>query len=215
MKKSHYMFIVIAGVYFLVAMTNLIGILNVGNNIFMALSLSALLLSISDFFYKSLMILENNNIFQCELQVMIKFLEQKEAADVVSPLILIDNYIGNLKMIKGYDPKYVFVNPAEFSKTKRYKFTYLLAIAFFVLGIMVFIFIPFINVDLINEREVASITLFAFAIMMLCMYLDEKNIDIQTTSAEIVGVKYPEVRRAFSDFDSYCFECYRYKKEKE
>lgn len=49
MKKSHYMFIVIAGVYFLVAMTNLFGILNVGNNIFMALSLSALLLSISDF----------------------------------------------------------------------------------------------------------------------------------------------------------------------
>lgn len=94
------MFVVIAVVYMLVAMTNLLGILQIGNNIFMALSLSALFLSVSDFFYKSLMILENNNVFQCELQVMINFLEQKKSTNIVGPLMVVDNYIGNLKNIK-------------------------------------------------------------------------------------------------------------------
>lgn len=202
-------------VYALVAIANLAGRINIQNNIVVALSSAALLLSFSDAFFKLAMILETNNIMQCELLVSITFLEEKSKNGVTTPMFIVDNAIGNFKIVKGYNPHYKFVNPAVFESTRWYKIMNTIATVLFVSGVATFIFIPFFYGNTLKEIEITSMSVFAFSAMMLCMFLDDVINDLQQTINRIQNDKQTIIQAAFPEFYSYRIDFYGYKSQKK
>lgn len=75
MKKSKFVFIILALVYVAMSILYPFDVLNIGENLLFALSVSALLISTSDVFNKIGMYLYTSNTYNADLKITIDFLD--------------------------------------------------------------------------------------------------------------------------------------------
>lgn len=203
MRKSKYLFAVISVVYACVGLLNMVGALRVGTNIFAALSITALFISLGDIFEKIYGYLYNRNLIRAEKKVDIDFLNSKLESGVLCINLNIRNAIENIKEDDIAISKYEFCHPAEYTKKRHMKAINIISITCFIIGIAVFIILPLIITNIFSEKMISVISLFAFSVMMMGMHVDEKILDIQMKYNSLVIEKSAIIRGAFCDFDAY------------
>lgn len=116
MKKTQYIFAIMAAAYFIVAILNLMGWMAVSENILLGLSLSALLSALSDASSNIVRIRASQNEFNYIIQIASDFLTEKITNNILSPVIDSRNVKLNIEsMGKGYRKA---VHPSEYSKRK-------------------------------------------------------------------------------------------------
>ena len=76
MKKSKFVFVILATVYVLMALLYPFDVLKIGDNLLFALSVSALLISASDVINKIGTFLFTSNTYNAYLKITIDFLDQ-------------------------------------------------------------------------------------------------------------------------------------------
>ena len=175
MKKSQYIFAIMAAAYFIVAILNLVGWMAVSENILLGLSLSALLSALSDASSNIVRIRASQNEFNYIIQIASDFLTEKITNNILSPVIDSRNVKLNVEsMGKGYRKA---VHPSEFSKRKDIARMNMLSQICFVLSIAVFILAPF-PLIMFQQSFSVLLTLFAFASMCINLYFEEIIADI-------------------------------------
>lgn len=202
MNRSKSVFIILAIVYVLVALGLKFEVLSVNNNILLGLSISALLISISDAINKYVYYRQSVNLFQFELQKTIDFLQNKiEAGLTNSPVVNIRNFTSNLSILKknNYNP----YHPNDYDKNKINKSFHIIAFIIFVLGIAAFISIPFIKENIANTSINMLITILAFASMNLTLYFDEIIQEEQDKRINLTCDKHLLIQCVYSDFLNY------------
>ena len=203
MTKSKFLFLVIAIVYICVGVLNCFEILRIGTNIYAALSITALFLSLGDVFEKIHGYLYNTNLVRAEKKVEIDFLNQKLEGNIYSTHLNIRNTIENIKEDDIAISKYVFCHPVYYTKRKHMKTISALSTACFVVGMAAFIILPLVKANIISEDIISVISVFAFSIMMVGMYIDERILEKQVKYNNLVNEKSAIIRDSFADFDAY------------
>lgn len=141
MRKSQYVFIIMAVAYIVIAILNLREWVTVSENILFGLSMSALFSSLSDIFSN----IVGKRIYQNEFDYIIKitsdFLAEKISNNPLNSLIDIRNVKQNVENIsKGYKKA---VHPNEYCKRKVNVLINISSQICFILSITVFILAPF------------------------------------------------------------------------
>ena len=91
MRKSQFVFAIMAAAYFVVAIFNLMEWLMVSENILLGLSISALFSALSDIFSNIVNICAYQNEFDYVTKITSGFLEEKIANNLLSPLFDVRN----------------------------------------------------------------------------------------------------------------------------
>lgn len=208
MKKSQYIFAIMAAVYFIIAVLSLKGWIMVGENILLGLSMAALLSAISDVFSHIVCIRINQNEFGYIVQITSDFLGEKISNNMVSPSIDSRNVKLNVEnMIKGYKKA---VHPNEYWQGKLNVWINRASQICFILAIAVFILSSF-PLILIQRSYSVLLTLFAFAAMCLNLYLEEIIEDISQKRGHFFGDTQLIIQMAYPDFMGFLnFRLYHY-----
>lgn len=172
MKKSHFVFLIMACVYLAVAVLSFAEIIIVSNNILLGLSMAALLMSLSDifegwYFYR---VGKNELRFICLFTT--NFLKEmiSSRANVNNNLVSVRNVKKNVEQFVSH---YVLgIHPSEYLKNKMNHFLQKTSVLFFVLSITVFLSTPFLP-PILAERGSMSLTLLAFSMMCLTLFVSE------------------------------------------
>lgn len=203
MKKSKFIFIILAVVYALMAFLYPFNVLKVGENLLFALSVSALLISSSDVLNKAGMYLFISNTYNADLKITIDFLDY-----------MIQNGFTNTRNInvrnirENYNEllkkNYTFCHPSDYAKKRKLVIINVVSMILFILGITAFIIIPFIATSITGTKITSIITILAFASMALGLFfdelIDEKQAEINAVLFEkhlVINAEYPNFRNYF------------------
>ena len=140
MKKSKFVFIIMAVIYFAVAIADGFGWLIITNNILLGLSLSALFSSISDIFANFVWRNALTNEFAFMIQITSDFLSEKIAQNVYSSIINIRNV--KLDVESMSNTYQTAVHPSDYHKLKRNTVINTISMGCFILSIAAFILFP-------------------------------------------------------------------------
>lgn len=174
MKKSQYIFAIMAAVYVIIAILDLVGLITVSENILLGLSMSALLSALSDILSNIVLRRANQNEFDFIIQIASDFLTKKISNNIGSVIDIWNVKYSVESMSKGYKKA---VHPNEYSKRKDIAWINILSQICFVLSIAVFILAPF-PLILFQQSYSFLLTLFAFAAMCLNLFFEEIIADI-------------------------------------
>lgn len=199
MKKSSFVFIIMATIYFVVAILDGFGWMTITDNVLLGLSLSALLSTISDVLYNIGWLKTVSNEYNYIIQVTVNFLSEKRTNNVpnTNPNINMDGVNQYIKeMSKNYKNA---IHPYEYDKKKSITFTKVSAQVFFIFSITIFILIPFLKIS-IPQSILTALTLGAFSAMCFNFYLGEaisekankKNDDFMNKEQVIIQTAYPD-----------------------
>lgn len=173
MKKSSFVFLIMAIVYILLFVGYSLRMVTITNNIVFGLSLTALLISISDLLSKVIVFRSIENEYQQMIEYTLSFIEKKiKLKQTNNPIIIIRNLRSSIEM--GKKKKYKPVHPLEYADNSLNKALNIASIILFMLGISVFIFTPFINEYDIMDHITTRITVAAFASMCLGVFFDDQ-----------------------------------------
>lgn len=203
MRRSQLLICVIFVVYGFVGIISATGGQNIGSNVLSALSLTALFLSVSDVFGKIANVLFAKNILQNAVSIAVDFLKDKINEGGVSLNINLRNTVENLENTVGYRPNVKLVHPSEFDRSILFRILQIISGLLFIIGVAIFIIMPFIEENLLSASITSTISLFAFAAMMCCMFLDEMAEDINQRNNEIMNEKYAIIVSQYQDFRLY------------
>lgn len=202
MKKSSYIFVIMAIVYFLISIGYFCGLITIHNNIVFGLSITALLISISDFFSKVVVNRVVENEYQKMIDYTLVFLDEKiKQKQIDNPIINIRNLRGNIEVRKK--KKYTSVHPLEYANNRLNKVLNTISIVLFIIGISAFIITPFIAEHDYMATITPPITALAFAAMCVGIFLDDLIQRKQEEQNSLVSDKHTIVQAAFPDFLSY------------
>ena len=147
MSKSKYVFIILAIVYILIGIASPLNIIDVGDNLLFALSLSALMLSISDIIQKLALYFCIRNRYNFELKTTLVFLSNKEQLGYANTTkINVRNIIETLSGLMI--PNYKTCHPQEYQKRVLVKYANVTSIVVFCIGIASFISIPLLTISI-------------------------------------------------------------------
>ena len=203
MKKSKFVFIILAVVYALMALLYPFDVLKIGENLLFALSVSALLISTSDIFNKVGMYLYTTNTYNADLKVTIDFLDYMIKNGFTNTRNM------NVRNVKeNYDEllkkNYTFCHPSDYAKKKILAIINVVTLILFILGITAFIIIPFIDAKITDSKMTSIITILAFSSMALGLFfdelIDEKQVEINALLSEkhlVINAEYPTFRNYF------------------
>ena len=188
MKRAKYMFLVLPIAYILIAIGKAVSFLDVNNNILLGLSLTSLLLSIGD----SISIISSYRIVQNSLEYSLSWLSRRLGERIEENTVDTIHYdvynikagIDNIKSVKKES-----IHPIEYSKRKAVVFFQHVPIVFFGLAILCFVIIPFVKKDITNNSAPQYLTIVAFAVMCLNIYLDEETTELNWTVNFLNGDK--------------------------
>ena len=201
MRKSKYIFIILAIVYGVVAIAEVNNLLLVDNNVIFGLSTSALLISVSDCCCKLYMLINEKNNYNETLKYTIDFLENKISNGYAyNPAFNTRNLKEHLELLLNNRQS---VHPMDFCKNRKYIVLQKMYMALFAIGIAAFIIIPFIDYDLSSSCITSFVTLLAFVAMNIGMYIDERVYDVRENNAELFNDKHLIIQNGYSDFRNY------------
>lgn len=199
MRKSQYVFIIMAVAYIVIAILNLREWVTVSENILFGLSMSALFSSLSDIFSN----IVGKRIYQNEFDYIIKitsdFLAEKISNNPLNSLIDIRNVKQNVENIsKGYKKA---VHPNEYCKRKVNVLINISSQICFILSITVFILAPFhFPLSLFQNSYSVLATLIAFAAMCFNLYIEEIIADIIQKKTHFFNDTQLIIQIAYTDF---------------
>lgn len=201
MKKSKYVFAIMAVVYLVVAISERFGWLTITENILLGLSLSALLSAVSDILYNIGYLFIATNEFNYIIRITSEFLE-----DRLSKNYSISNSNINIRNVKacveGMDKNYkTAVHPNEFYKKKRIKVVYVLSQVSFIISIGVFIFVPFLPA-LPQQSLSTFLTLIAFSAMSFNLHMSEAVSDKTAARNDFMNKEQVIIQTAYPDFSN-------------
>lgn len=175
MRKSQYVFLIMAVAYIVIAILNLKEWVTVSENILFGLSMSALFSVLSDIFSNIVSKCIYQNEFNYIIKVTSGFLAEKTSNNPLNSLIDFRNVKLNIEnMSKGYNKA---VHPNEYCKRKINVLINISSQICFVLSIAVFILAPF-PLSLFQNAYSVLLTLIAFAAMCFNLYIGEIIADI-------------------------------------
>lgn len=197
MRKSQYVFLIMAVAYIVIAILNLREWVTVSENILFGLSMSALFSALSDIFSN----IVNKCIYQNEFDYIIKvtsgFLAEKIPNNPLNSLIDFRNVKLNIEnMSKGYKKA---VHPNEYCKRKINVLINISSQICFVLSISVFILAPF-PLFLIQNAYSVLLTLIAFAAMCFNLYIGEIIADIIQKKTHFLNDTQLIIQMVYTDF---------------
>lgn len=209
MKKSQYVFAIMAGTYIVIAFLDFKTLIKVEDNILLGLSMSAFLSAFSDIFSNIAVIRTNQNEFDYIVKVTSDFLGEKILNNQCNPSIDSRNIKLNVEtMSKGYKKA---VHPNEYRKRNTNATIHILSQICFVFSIAAFILTPF---SLFQKSYSVLLTLFAFALMCLNLFLEEiiagiaqKNNHFFNETQVIIQMAYPDFM-GFLNLRLYHYENY-------
>lgn len=199
MKKSQFVFAIMAVIYLAIAVFDGFGWLTVTENILLGLSLSALLSAISDILYNIGWARIAYNEFNYIIRVTVEFLSEKQALGIPSmnPNI---NIKGVMQCVKGMSKNYKSaLPPVEYSKKKYIAVIKVCSQISFILSIAVFILLPFLSLPF--QGTISTVlTLSAFSAMCLNLFIAEfiadisnrRNDDFMNKEQLIIQTAYPD-----------------------
>lgn len=201
MRKSKYIFVILAIMYLGVAIAEVNNLLLVENNVIFGLSVSALLISVSDCCYKFHTLINEKNNYNETLKYTIEFLENKISNGYAYNLAF------NTRNLKEY-LEVIFnngksVHPMDFCKQRKYLVLQKIYMVLFTTGIASFIIIPFIDYDLSSSSIASFVTLLAFVAMNIGMYIDERIYDVRESNADLFNDKHLIIQNGYSDFRNF------------
>ena len=202
MKKSKYVFIILALVYVAMAILYPFDVLNIGENLLFALSFSALLLSASDVISKIAGYLCISNTYNADLKITIDFLESKiQCGFTQTRTINVRNVVGNCKELLKKNYKYC--HPEDYAHKTIIKIQNVFSMILLIIGIASFIIIPFLNQNITNTKTTSIITILAFAAMSLSLFLDELIEEKQSDINILINDKHLAINAEYPDFRSF------------
>lgn len=208
MKKSKFVFIILAIVYAVMAILYPFDILNIGDNLLLALSLSAFLLSTSDIVSKNAGYQCISNTYNAELKTTIDFLDLKiKDGFTNTKTINVRNVRANCKELLKNDYKYC--HPDDYAHKTIIKLQNMISVILFILGIASFIIVPFLRYNMTNTKTTSIITILAFAAMAFSLFLDELIAEKQSNRNILINEKQLAITAEYPDFKSY-FETHMY-----
>lgn len=162
MKKSQYVFVIMAVAYIVIAILNLGEWITVSENILFGLSMSALFSALSEILFNIISKRVYQNEFDYIIKVTSDFMAEKISNNIDSSLIDSRNVKLNVEnMSKGYEKA---VHPNKYCKRKINALINISSQICFVLSISVFILSPF-PLFLFQQSYSVLLTLFAFSSM--------------------------------------------------
>lgn len=143
MKKSHFVFLIMACVYFAISLLSFTEIIVVLDNILLGLSMTALFMSLSEIFEGWLFFRVGRNELRFICLFTSNFLKGiiSSGANVNNNLVSVGNVKKNVEQfVSHYE---LGVHPSEYCKNKRNHFLHNISVLCFVLSIAVFLSTPF------------------------------------------------------------------------
>ncbi len=199
MRKSKNVFLLMAVIYFAVAILGNTEYLIISENILLGLSLSALLSSISDILYN----IGSRRIAANELDYIIyitmEFLNDKISKNtyIANPNINVRNVrlaVGN--MSKNYQKA---IHPNEYCKKKYIGILYSFSRVCFILSLGVFILVPFFP-SLFQSSFSTFLTLAAFSAMSFNLHMSEEIVNISIIRDNFMNQEQLIIQTAYPDF---------------
>lgn len=211
MKKSKYIFVIMAVSYAAIAMVSSLRWIVISENILVGLSMSALFSALSDIMANGANIATSRNEFGYIIHITSAFLESKISQNQYSPVINTRNVkLGIESMSKGY--KFAR-HPNEYDQGNYIKFWNASSQILFVLSIAVFILVPF-SPMIPDQFYSVMLTLSAFSAMCINLYMGEYLADILEKKNSFLNKERLIIQMAYPDFSQfftsrvYCYEDY-------
>lgn len=172
MKKSHFIFLIMACVYFAISLLSFTEIIVVLDNILLGLSMTALLMSLSEIYEGWLLYRVGRNELRFICLFTSNFLKGmiSSRANIHNNLVSVGNVKKNVEQfVSHYE---LGVHPSEYCKNKRNHFLHNISVLFFVLSIAVFLSTPFLPPFSARAGSM-FLTLLAFSMMSLNLFVSE------------------------------------------
>ncbi len=199
--KSKFVFLIFFIGYIAIMVANLLGVISVGDEILLGLSLSALFMSLGDCTNGIKFAICQKNQMAYITQRTSLFLNDKFNNKIPSQnqSINIRNVKKNLEM---QNPKYAkSIHPNEFVNTKKFKLLKCIEITFFFMSILSFVVTPFLNIsfDTINSLTI-SITLLAFGFMCFNIFMSDVNDELNKRHMDFINNTQIHITSSYNDF---------------
>lgn len=202
MKKSSYVFIIMAVVYLAIAISGGVGWLTIPDNILLGLSLSALFSAISDILYNIGWKSTVRNNLDYTIRVAVEFLTEKQANNtlIANPNI---NIVGVRQAIKEMSNNYQNArHPVDYDKKRFITIMKVGSQISFIISITIFICSPFLSLPF-NSSFSSIITLVAFSAMCFNLYLVEVISEIINKRNDFLNKEQLIIQIAYPDFFNY------------
>ena len=203
MKKSKFVFIIMAVIYFAAAVLDGIGLLTVTDSILLGLSLSALLSAISDILYNIGWLKTVTNEFNYLIRVAVEFLSEKQLHNISVANSNV-NIKGVRQYIQGMSKNYKnAIRPVEYDKKKLITVLKIGSQVAFILSIAVFVIFPLLSASF--QGSVSTfLTLGAFSAMCLNLYISEAITDVLSKrNDDFMNKEQLIIQTAYPDFVSF------------
>lgn len=174
MNKSNYFFITLGTVYLIIAISACSGVIVLDNNVLFGLALSSLFIAIGGLIDRSLEYILLKNEYKYYVKVTSDFLQEKIDVGAGANNQL-DVFVIKETLEEQCSGTNRAVHPGEYEKRKSIKHTRIVSTIFFIIGISVFIFIPFAVVDSRFAFISNIVTVCAFAIICFEYHMEEKK----------------------------------------
>ncbi len=211
MKKSKFLFAIMAVTYILIAIASVLQWLTISENILLGLSMSALFSALSDIMASGANIMIIRNEFDYIIGLTSSFLETKISQSQYNPATNIRNIkFGIESMSKGYKTA---KHPNEYCQGRKIKLWNISSQILFILSIVVFILAPFFPV-IFDQSYSVMLTLCAFSAMCLNLYFGEYLSDIVDKKNSFLNKEQSIIQMAYPDFFQFltfrfcCYEDY-------
>lgn len=172
MKKSHFVFLIMACVYLAIAVLSFAEIIVVSDNILLGLSIAALLMSLSDIFEGCYLYKAGRNELRFICLFTSNVLKERISfgANLNNNLVSIGNVKKNVEQfVSHYE---LGVHPSEYWKNKKNYILHKISVLCFVLSIAGFLSTPFL--PSVSVKGVSMLlTLLAFSVMCLNLFVSE------------------------------------------
>lgn len=199
MRKSQYIFAIMAMTYIVIAILDFRERITVSENILIGLSMSAFLSALSGIFSNLIGKCTCQNEFDYIIKITLDFLENK-ICNKSSPLINSRNVKLNVEsMSNGYEKA---VHPNEYCKRKINTMINILSQICFILSISVFILAPF-PLPLFQQSYSVFLTLLAFSLMCFNSYLEEIIANIVQKKTHFLNDTQLIIQMAYPDFMNF------------
>ena len=202
MKKSSFVFIIMAVVYLAIAISGGVGWLTIPDNILLGLSLSALFSAISDILYNIGWKSTVRNNLDYTIRVAVEFLTEKQANNtlIANPNI---NIVGVRQAIKEMSNNYQNArHPVDYDKKRFITIMKVGSQISFIISITIFICSPFLSLPF-NSSFSSIITLVAFSAMCFNLYLVEAISEIINKRNDFLNKEQLIIQIAYPDFFNY------------
>lgn len=199
--KSKFVFLILFLGYILIAIGDLTGFVTAGQEILFGLSLSALLMSLSDCATAVKILLCQKNEMRYIAKCSSHFIDVKLKQNI-PPANLGINIRNVKKNLEDENPYYQkSKHPNEFNVTKSIKFLNSLEIIFFVVSIFAFVVFPFFKISFeVISKATIFVTLIAFGFMCLNVYISELNSEQNNRRLNFIHNTQIHINSVYTDF---------------